>query len=291
MFLVPRARRGAFTLIELLVVIAIIAILIGLLLPAVQKVREAASRVQCQNNLKQMGVAVHGFHDARGSFPHGGTIPWAGGGSLNDAGWAYQILPHIEQDNVARLAYSSAEAVGIKIYNCPARRGVTIVNGCALMDYAAATPADAPNSWDQFWYGNIWGIPTGAVYRGVIARKMVSGTPVTAGVTFTSITDGTSNTLLISEKRLDTNNYRNGDWHDDQGWIDGWDPDTIRYTGYLPQRDTRGGVSGYEFGSAHTAGIQALLADGSVRGIGWSVDPRTFNLLGNRMDGQTLGNF
>src|SRR5688500_5973742 len=122
--------RRAFTLIELLVVIAIIAILIALLVPAVQKVREAAARIQCTNNLKQIGIALHAHNDQNKVLPTGGTTPWAGPSFASPgvphpaksqlAGWGYQILPFIEQSAV----YTKTDPWShmIPIYYCPARR-------------------------------------------------------------------------------------------------------------------------------------------------------------------------
>jgi prepilin-type N-terminal cleavage/methylation domain-containing protein len=180
----PRAR--AFTLIELLVVIAIIAILIGLLLPAVQKVREAAARISCSNNLKQLALAHHSYHDANGKFAN-----FTGGRSLYR-----QILPYIEKSVEATIGY--ADATPIKTYICPSRRSSAL----PWADYAGGftarqqmTQADANADPELLVFF------TTAV---TILDPAANGDPTLAVITGA---DGTSNTLLYAHKFVQPKNY------------------------------------------------------------------------------------
>jgi prepilin-type N-terminal cleavage/methylation domain-containing protein len=273
-----RTKRAGFTLIELLVVIAIIAILIGLLLPAVQKVRDAAARLQSQNNLKQIGVACHSYHDANKALPTSGwDTCWPA--NPKDFGWATQILPYIEQEPLYKQAMAgNSYNVTVKVYFIPLRRAPHVYDptGRAQVDYAAAT--SCPGDWNSFFgtsTANWHWHKANAIIR-------LTETDPKQGASLSTFRSGTTNTLLIGEKRLRPSVYEYGDWHDDCGWTDGWDPDTFRCTGTPPREDDED-TTGYEFGGPSSTGFNVVLADGSVRMISYNIDPIVFQLLGDRL--------
>jgi prepilin-type N-terminal cleavage/methylation domain-containing protein/prepilin-type processing-associated H-X9-DG protein len=288
----PRANpRGGFTLIELLVVIAIIAILIGLLLPAVQKVREAAARIKCENNLKQVGLAMHGYHDATNGFPVEGTT--------QGISWPIRILPYIEQGNVYNMvwplfqtAYQTDLATGgannfnssgyaaaaaqvtanmaVPIFLCPSRRTAAVG---PYIDYAGAYHGGIQG-------GSLNGYVNTSGLNGILDTYTLGANA--RGLTLTVITNGagTSNTLLLAHKSLQPAHYTpGGQVNQDAGYAT--TPLFVSYPGFDHMRwcDSGGsgssGGKGYvkddpfvdenHFGGPHTGGSPVLYADGSVQ--------------------------
>jgi prepilin-type N-terminal cleavage/methylation domain-containing protein/prepilin-type processing-associated H-X9-DG protein len=328
------SRRRAFTLVELLVVIAIIGILMALLLPAVQFARESARRTQCSNNLAQIAKAIHLHENSLKVLPTGGDTPWPDlwryqtsygalfGPDKQGGGWPFQILPHFENSGVQNQRGASnaemqalIESSPMEMYFCPSRRRNAKQQTRVLIDYAAATPANdmaftdnSQNQYQTMFRGNAFVIASAAnqIYNGVIVRtnwdwQANGGAGATVGsstpISLSHIKDGTSNTLMIAEKRLIPVQYLTGAWHDDRGWTDGWDPDIMRLSSAPFGSDTRAqsdqdsglvGDIGYHFGSAHPNGMNVAFADGSVKYMPFTMNRENFNRMGHRADSQTV---
>jgi prepilin-type N-terminal cleavage/methylation domain-containing protein len=309
-----RPLRKAFTLIELLVVIAIIAVLIGLLVPAVQKVREAANRTQCINNLKQIGLALHNFESAHKHFPTAGAQSAAlgmTGVGFETMGWAYQILPFIEQDNLYRIGQTSGPynwnpSIGkalveepVQTYLCPSRSNRVSYPMPWGSVYAMNDYAGVMIEWGNQWQTTQPPDPNEKnTFMGIIAKgghvrtDKPSLTQKYPPVRISMVTDGTSNTIAIMEKSVMHRFYQpaqggNWDWWELPGWAHNADWPNMRLIGnwlpLLPDGQDRpkwmyesagniGRPAEFSFGSAHPGVVNAVFGDGAVHSLDMSLN-------------------
>ena len=314
-----RACRQGFTLVELLVVIAIIGVLIALLLPAVQKVRESAKQVECKNNLKQIGTAFLNHLSEHGYFPPGGKT--TGGPNFDQAGvpafgknqkggWGYVILPYLEAGNTYRgggapTASECSKTVvktPNKVFFCPSRRNPMVIDyhggispsgfltdmglsGSAVIQTALCDYAGSNDNNDDSHLSNgivqmTWGQTNGVDNWNNRVRHF-------------DVTTGLSNALVVGDKRLNLARLGQEEQDDNQGYSVGFDQDTLRQTNKKPEWDytMSGGYSDsghQEFGSSHFNGFNAVFADGSVHVISYNITVAVLIQLGDIKNGAPI---
>jgi len=277
--------RRAFTLIELLVGISIISLFIGLLLPAVQKVREAAARMQCSNNLKQLGVAIHNYASAnQDKIPGGFQNSWAPVPNYIGSSFHWTLLPYIEQDNMikAMIAAGTYYCWGtpgrnqpVKTYLCPSDS--THNNGTSI---PAGTDWNVTSySRNTFLFDNGGGYQPSAGYYYTLSTYLIGNIP-----------DGTSNTIgileryaslttygwssLFSHHGQDRYHWGYAQWAPVYGpWVGGAPQNYLPQVGARPTGSGTGSAHPYYPNSPHSSTIQVMLMDGSVRGVTGGVSP------------------
>lgn len=287
--------RGAFTLIELLVVIAIIAVLIGMLMSAVQKARESANRIKCQNNLKQLGLAAHTYHDANGNFPISHSI-WSEGARPvpphTGRGWILEVLPYIEQQTLYDM-FEPSRATSIQ--DCPVALKTDIPSV-----HCPSDPDSLVSSSAQY---QLWGLDvTLTNYKGVLgdhrmggASSQFTGSPDkhnTTGangifyrndyeepVTVTSVSDGTSNTFMIGED-LPKYNHHSAAYYSNGDYASCHIPLSFR----PPDPDFWPDAIGFR--SNHKGGANFCMADGSVHFVSDKIDMVLYRALATRNGGE-----
>jgi prepilin-type N-terminal cleavage/methylation domain-containing protein/prepilin-type processing-associated H-X9-DG protein len=269
-------QRAAFTLVELLVVIAIIGVLVALLLPAVQAAREAARRMQCQNNLKQIAIGVHNHHDVYLFLPHAGSDgpnkDCCNASDRRGWSWAYQLLPFIEQSNLHQQTDDAVVAnTPVKTYYCPTRRapGRYKPTSSAKNDYCANGGDAGGNIGREAPFIRQWE---------TVGSSVPLTTPINQFRRLADLIDGTSQVALVGEKQLHPTSwgYSGGD---NEPWNNaGWDQCILRYGNEVPQPDMLDSPSSKptfwsnRFGSSHPGGLNVARADGSVMHVPFNVD-------------------
>ena len=287
-----RAQPPGFTLIELLVVIAIIGVLISLLLPAVQKVREAANRASCSNNLKQLGLALHNYHDSFDAFPAGKRNVT----NSNHQSWEPYIFPYLEQDNLYKQYHfdvnwsntmndSGILQTRIKTMMCPSNSpDHSGVHNRGPNDYPAINDVSHTNSFINP------PVPPDDTLVGILGKNVFRR--------IAEITEGTSNTLLLAEDADRNNVWQMGVLirYTDSGWTAAWgNPDgNIVLNGFDPNTLTVPGAcalnctNGEQVYSLHPGGANALAADGAVHFLRQGLDINTLAHLITRAGGEVI---